>query len=70
MGRKKKLGFSQPKMFSARVESSDYDKLEYMLKTKDGKTLQEFVNIIVRSYVSGTIHLSGSTFVSLEKPNE
>lgn len=65
MGRRRKQGFTNMKMLSSRVEAGDFDKLEYILKTRDAKTLQEFVNIVVRNYVSGTVGLSGSSLVCL-----
>lgn len=62
MGRRKKSGFENPKMLSSRVEQSDYDKFEDIIR-EDGKNVQEVINLFVRSYVSGTVRLSGSTFV-------
>lgn len=49
-------------MLSSRVEQSDYDKFEDLIK-EDGKNVQEVINLFVRSYVSGAIRLSGSNFV-------
>jgi len=55
MGRKKKFQFTNPKMFSARVETEDYDKAHFLLE-KENKSIQEFVNECVRSYISGTLN--------------
>lgn len=63
MGRRRKPGFSEMKMLAARVESSDFEKLEHIVKYRDHKSLQEFVNLLVVNYISGTFHLSGSTVV-------
>ena len=63
MGRRKKPGFTQMKMLSSRVESSDYDKFEYIVKTTSGKKLQEVVNLFVVNMISGSLVLSGSNFV-------
>jgi hypothetical protein len=64
MGRRKKIGFQNPKMFSSRVEESDYVKFEFTLKNRDGKTLQDAINLFVVNYISGTICFSGSAVVS------
>jgi hypothetical protein len=63
MGRKKKPGFGQMKMLASRVEESDYVKFEFILKNRDGKTLQDAINLFVVNYISGNIYLSGSTFM-------
>ena len=62
MGRHKKPGFKQMKMLASRIEESDYFKFDDMLK-KSGKNIQEIMNLFVVSCISGTIQLSGSTFV-------
>lgn len=62
MGRRKKPGFRNPKMFSGRVESEDYYKFEQILKTRDGKTLQEMINLFVVNYISGNIRLKDDKF--------
>ncbi len=62
MGRKKKEGFKEPKMFSSRVELEDYNKFNAILKYRDGKKLQEVVNLFIVEYISGNIYLSGSGF--------
>ena len=62
MGRKKKPGFRQMKMLASRIEESDYKKFEAKISLT-GRTLQEVMNIIVRSFISGTICLSGSEVV-------
>ena len=63
MGRRKRPGFKEPKMFSARVEADDFYQFESMIK-KDGKKLQEVVNLFVTSFISGTVRLSGSEIVA------
>ena len=55
MGRKKLKGFTNPKMFSARVEQEDYDKFIAILKHRDGMKLQEALNMFISEYISGTI---------------
>ena len=60
MGRKRKVGFQKMKMLASRIEESDYIKLEYILKNRDGKSLQDAMNLFVREYVSGNIYISGS----------
>jgi hypothetical protein len=62
MGRHKKKGFLKQKMLASRIEETDYFKFEEMMKN-NGKTLQEVVNLFVVSCISGTIALSGSSFV-------
>ena len=64
MGRKKKKGFTSMKMLASRVEESDYNKFEHLIKHRDGKTLQEFMNLLVVNYISGNLHISGSGFVA------
>lgn len=66
MGRKRKTGFTNMKMLASRVEEGDYVKFESLLKLRDGKTLQEAINIFVVNYISGNVYLSGSTLVSKE----
>ena len=63
MGRHKKIGFVKMKMFASRVEENDYFKFEELLK-KSGKNLQEVVNLFIVEYISGSIRLSGSSFVA------
>ena len=59
MGRRKKPGFKQMKMFASRIEEADYKKFEAKV-SPTGKTLQEVVNMFVRSFISGTVYVSGS----------
>lgn len=66
MGRKKKAGFIKPKMFSARVEEEDFLKFENIVNNRDGKNLQDFVNLFMNQYIAGTVYLSGSTFKTTE----
>jgi len=63
MGRHKKNTFQRQKMLASRIEESDYFKFEELMK-KNGKNLQDVMNIFVVSCISGTIQLSGSAFVS------
>jgi hypothetical protein len=62
MGRRKKIGFTKPKMLSSRVEEADFLKFEDIVNNRDGKSLQDFLNIFVTQYISGNLYLSGSTF--------
>lgn len=64
MGRRKKPGFTNVKMLSARCELGDYYRFEDLI-TKHGKkrTVQEVLNSFIVSYISGTIKPSGSLFV-------
>lgn len=61
MSNRRKQKFLQTKMLSSRVEQTDYDKLEQKLQTEN-LSVQQFVNSVVRSYVSGTLTYSGSMF--------
>ena len=61
MPNRKKQRFSQAKMLSSRVENTDYLQLETLLE-KQNLSVQQFVNSVVRSYISGTIAYSGSLF--------
>lgn len=63
MGRPRKPGFRNPKMFSSRVEHSDFVKFEYIFKKRDKKKLQEIINLFVVNYISGTIVLAGDKFI-------
>ena len=63
MGRKRKVGFTNMKMLASRVEESDYVKFEFILKNRDGKTLQEAMNMFVREFISGNLSISGSHIV-------
>lgn len=60
--KKKKQEFKDPKMFSARCEAEDFQKFEQIIRYRDGLKLQEFVNLLISEYVSGSIYLSGSKF--------
>ena len=60
MGRHKKVGFGKMKMLASRVEESDYLKFEFILKNRDGKTLQDAMNLFVVNYISGNVYFSGS----------
>ena len=62
MSRPKKFDFKKPKMFSSRCEEGDFLKFEQTIKYRDGKTLQEFVNLMVTEYISGNLYLSGDHF--------
>jgi hypothetical protein len=68
MGRRKKQGFLQSKMLASRVEESDYVKFEFILKNRDGKTLQEAINLFVVNYISGAVAFSGSCLVGKSTP--
>lgn len=48
------------KMLASRVEEGDYVKFEFILKNRDGKTLQDAVNLFVVNYISGNVFFSGS----------
>lgn len=60
--RRRKQTFIDPKMLSSRVERSDYNKLEELL-IKDRLNVQDFLNTAVRSYISGSVVMSGSALV-------
>ena len=62
MGRRKKIGFTKPKMLSSRLEEEDFFKFENIVNNRDGRSLQDFMNIFVIQYISGNLHLSGSSF--------
>jgi len=62
MSRPRKLNFKNPKMLSARVEEEDFIKFEQLIKYRDRKSLQEFVNVLLVEYISGSLYLSGSNF--------
>jgi hypothetical protein len=59
MGRKKKFLFKEPKMLASRIEKSDFEKISFLLENNN-ISVQEFINTIVRQYISGNINLSGS----------
>ena len=59
MGRRRKYSFKDPKMFSSRVEREDYYLVEKKMH-KDMITLQDFINTVIKEYISGTIYFSGS----------
>lgn len=50
------------KMLASRVEESDYLKFESLIKHRDGKKLQEVMNLFVTEYISGNLYVSGSGF--------
>lgn len=60
---KKKEQFRDPKMLASRIEKEDFMKFEKLIKYRDGKKLQEVINIFVRSYISGSVTISGSQIV-------
>lgn len=60
---RRKERFIETKMLSARVEKIDHWKLEDCLN-RDNLTIQQWLNSMVRSYVSGNIVFSGSVFYS------
>jgi hypothetical protein len=64
MSKRAKYKFRQIKMLSSRVEQFDFDKAEQML-SKNHLTVQDFVNIVLVNYVSGTFDIipSGSDYV-------
>ena len=64
MGRKKRPGFKNQKMLSSRIELDDYIKFEEILQIQYGKRvkIQQVLNSLVRSCISGTIQVSGSLF--------
>jgi hypothetical protein len=66
MGRHRKPGFTNMKMFASRIEESDYFKFEEFLK-KSGKSLQQVMNLFVVQCISGSLVLSGSSFIPGEK---
>mgnify|MGYP001588518295 CR=1 len=63
MVNRRKQQFIQTKMLSSRVEQNDYDQLEQKLVSQN-LSVQQFVNCVVRSFISGTIVHSGSLFCS------
>lgn len=63
MPNRRKEKFRETKMLSSRVEQADYNQLESLLETKN-LSVQQFVNSVVRSFISGTIQYSGSLFYS------
>ena len=56
MSRNRKNTFTKPKILEARVEEEDYFKFESLLK-KDRKSVQELINSVVVSYISGNIKM-------------
>ena len=70
MGRRKKPGFKEPKMFSSRVEASDYYKFEEILRNEYGKNIQEIVNLFLVEMISGSIKLHNNKFICEKKENE
>ena len=46
-------------MLSARVEELEFDKFEKIMKYRDNLTLQEFINVVVENYVSGSFSIKG-----------
>lgn len=50
-------------MLSSRIEMSDYQKLDEFLENKN-LSVQQLVNSMVRSVISGTVDFSGSLFYS------
>ena len=67
MGRRKKLGFTKMKMLASRIEETDYFKFEAIFPNKK---MQEVINNFVRSCITGSIVMSGSTFVGNEYVQE
>lgn len=63
MVNRRKEKFAQAKMLSSRVEQEDYNKFEQLLESKN-LSVQQFVNGVVRGFISGTIEHSGSVFCS------
>ena len=63
MVNRRKEKFTQTKMLSSRVEQTDYDQLEQKLESQN-LSVQQFVNGVVRSFISGTLVHSGSVFCS------
>ena len=63
MANRRKQKFTETKMLSSRVEKQDYWKFEDCL-IKDNLSVQQFVNSMVRSYISGAIAFSGSLLCS------
>lgn len=54
--------FVVPKMIAARIETSDYDKFESILKQQPYFSLQDFVNFTITLFISGNLYVSGSQF--------
>jgi len=54
MPRRKKYKFRNPKMLSSRIEMEDYYKIKKKMR-EDVINLQQFLNTVVRCYISGTI---------------
>ena len=67
---KKKEHFKDPKMLASRVEKEDFLKFEKLIKYRDHRKLQEVVNIFLRSYISGSVIVSGSQILSGPDLNE
>lgn len=63
MVNRRKQKFTQTKMLSSRIEMSDYQKLDEFLENKN-LSVQQLVNSMVRSVISGTVEFSGSLFYS------
>jgi len=63
MPNRRKEKFKETKMLSSRIEQSDYVKLEELLENQN-LSVQQFVNSMVRSFISGAIQHSGSMFYS------
>ena len=55
------------KMLASRVEESDYYKFESVIKKSNQKSLQDVINLFVVEMISGSIQLSGSTFITGDK---
>jgi len=62
MGRKRREGFDEPHMLTSRVERYNYYKFEDLFKRRDGKSLQELMNLFVIQYISGNIRLIDNKF--------
>lgn len=56
---RRKQKFTEVKMLSGRIEKQDFWKFEDCL-IRDNVSVQQWLNSMVRSYVSGTIQFSGS----------
>ncbi|MDO8659921.1 MAG: hypothetical protein Q7K54_04990 [Candidatus Parcubacteria bacterium] len=63
MPNRRKEKFRDVKMLSSRIEKEDYLKLEQMLESKN-LSVQQFMNNMVRSFISGTVQVSGTMFQS------
>lgn len=69
MSRNRKNTFTKPKILGARVEEEDYFKFESLLK-QEKKSVQELINSVVISYISGNIKMTDGKIVVKENTKD